>query len=157
MKVFITIIMTMLSMSCVTTSSEVPLFQVEPNMKSTVSPIRHLEPGDTLRFTFDNLKINEVFHVQKCGPQCNTARLVAHWHGECLCDNHREIFTIMEGGEYYFWIRHTLEGGETGPVFIESSKISDSKFKVIFASGTEVTIELSAPNKHNQRDAKRAE
>ncbi len=116
-------------------------FRVESINKATFSPTAPLKQGDKILLKFENMKNDEAFDFVKCGPQCTTAKTLHSWNGIDSANKAVEI-NVTEDGEYYFWIRRTTASGETGPVFIESSKDINDSFNVVFRSGTSINVKI---------------
>ena len=120
-------------------------FEVEGTLKYTFSSTKPLKSGAVLDFTILNMHENERFSMYKCGPNCNTAKLVKDWSPQDEEINEQIKHTVSEDGEYYFWLQQTLVGGEVGPVLMKKNEIVANRFIVTFKTGTVVNIGLSNP------------
>lgn len=120
-------------------------FVIENEFKKTFSPTVDLVTGDILEFQIPYMANNEVFLVQKCGTPCTTAKLIKYWKATDLSKNEKVTFTIVEPGNYYFWIQRKLSGGEVGPVLIKNGQNTDNYFQVNFVSGTIIKVIKMSP------------
>ena len=117
---------------------EKPIFHVEPQYRSTFSHEGTLVVGDKLHFTFTKLAANEHFLVNRCGVPCNTSKVVFQADGANVGDA-QQTFNVVEDGTYYFWVQRVLEGGETGPSFIDKFNSHDAHFDATFKTGSLVS------------------
>ncbi len=98
-----------------------------------------------LEFAATGLRSNEALILQRCGEPCNTAKVVRAWGVSDFENDTHQLVTLEEAGMYYFWIQRMLQTGEVGPVFGDSAQSAAYETKVLYTTGTRVSVTVSVP------------
>jgi hypothetical protein len=121
------------------------VFLLEPKVKATTMATRPLSVGMRLEFVATGLRSNETLILQRCGEPCNTAKVVRSWAVSDFENDTHQLVTLEEPGMYYFWIQRMLQTGEVGPVFGDSAQSAAYETKVLYTTGTKVSVTVSMP------------
>jgi hypothetical protein len=119
-------------------SHEKPTFHIEPQNRFTFSHDGTLVTGDKVQLTFTKLASNDHFLINRCGVPCNTSKVVFQVDG-AHAGVAQQTFDVQENGVYYFWIQRVLDGGETGPSFIDKFNALGTHFDAVFTTGSTVS------------------